>query len=59
MGSHEITPSPIPIDFTELIDKEGPFIEQVKLVNAVVVLANAALREYGLEILPTIESKKD
>lgn len=59
MPGHERIPIPVVVDLTETIDRTGPVVREVTLVNSVVALVNLALREYDLEIVPSIDFKKE
>lgn len=54
MGGHELTPEVVTIDTGALIDQDGDVVRQMALVNSTLALANAALREYGVELIPAL-----
>lgn len=58
MPEHQLSPEPVPIDFSRLVSLGEPAVKQVALIQSVIDLANAALSEYGVEIIPSINFEK-
>lgn len=57
MGRHELNKERVSINVSELVREDEPVAKELQLINAVIVLANAALSQYGIELV-TLEVER-